>query len=405
MRKSIAILGAGIMGSSLALFLARKGYDVKLIDMAEQPFTGASRWNEGKIHLGYLYSGDRTLKTAKKLIPGGLAFTNLVSELMGREVTSDLVTSSADHYLIHKKSVVKGAAFREYAQKISLLTQEHPLSDQYFISLDKNIPKQLSRTYIDNHFNPAIVSDGFEIPERSVQTNTIADYFIDALDHTPTIEKIMHHEVLAVHPSDKIGWSVSLSHSGKVVKHNGFDLVINALWQNRIKIDQTANMDLPASWTHRYRVSLFGQTSQIIQEIPSAVIAVGPFGDIKNYDGKHWYLSWYDAGLISQSHDINPPKISLLDHEQLKYITTETINQLGAAIPAVSSLVTKFETLKVKGGWVYAVGQGDLGTADSQLHKRDRVGYLARQGYISVDTGKYSLAPWMAKKLVEQITQ
>ena len=392
------------MGSSLALYLARKGHDVKLIDMADQPFTGASRWNEGKIHLGYLYSGDPTLKTAKKLIPGGLAFANLVSELVSREITPDLVTSSADHYLIHKKSVVSGAAFYDYAQKISMLTQEHPISDQYFISLDKNIPKQLSPTQIEKQFNASFISEGFEIPERSVQTNIIAGYFIDALENTSAIEKIMNSEVVAVHSSDKNGWSISLNNSGKVRKHKGFDVVVNALWQNRIKIDQTVNMDLPASWTHRYRVSLFGQTSHVIEDIPSAVIAVGPFGDIKNYDGKHWYLSWYDAGLISQSHEINPPEISPLPDDKLTYITAETINELGNAIPAVRSLINKFESLKVKGGWVYAVGQGDLDRVGSQLHKRDQVGYLARQGYISVDTGKYSLAPWMAKNLTTQIT-
>ena len=48
----IAILGAGIMGGSLALFLARKGADITLFDKTAEPFSAASRWNEGKIHIG-----------------------------------------------------------------------------------------------------------------------------------------------------------------------------------------------------------------------------------------------------------------------------------------------------------------------------------------------------------------
>src|SRR3954469_8577093 len=74
MRESrrIAVLGAGIMGASLALFLARRGFDVCLFVRESAPLAGASRWNEGKIHLGYVYAADASLKTAPSVIPGGL---------------------------------------------------------------------------------------------------------------------------------------------------------------------------------------------------------------------------------------------------------------------------------------------------------------------------------------------
>ncbi len=57
---SVAVLGAGILGSSVALFLARRGALVTLFDARDRPFEGASRWNEGKIHLGYIYAADQT---------------------------------------------------------------------------------------------------------------------------------------------------------------------------------------------------------------------------------------------------------------------------------------------------------------------------------------------------------
>ena len=82
----VGILGAGIMGCSLALFLARRGVRVTLIDAASAPFTRASRWNEGKIHLGFLYAGDPSLATARKMVPGGLAFRPIVEELIGRSI-------------------------------------------------------------------------------------------------------------------------------------------------------------------------------------------------------------------------------------------------------------------------------------------------------------------------------
>ena len=63
--RRVAILGAGIMGASLAILLARRGCAVTVFDREEAPVACASRWNEGKIHLGYLYGADPTL--AKRL--------------------------------------------------------------------------------------------------------------------------------------------------------------------------------------------------------------------------------------------------------------------------------------------------------------------------------------------------
>ena len=60
---SVAVLGGGIMGSSVALHLARMGAHATVLEREAKPFMGASRWNEGKIHLGFLYAADPTLRT------------------------------------------------------------------------------------------------------------------------------------------------------------------------------------------------------------------------------------------------------------------------------------------------------------------------------------------------------
>jgi glycine/D-amino acid oxidase-like deaminating enzyme len=63
MTRRVAVIGAGIMGGATALFLARRGVEVVLFEAAPAPFAGASRWNEGKIHLGFLYAADPSLRT------------------------------------------------------------------------------------------------------------------------------------------------------------------------------------------------------------------------------------------------------------------------------------------------------------------------------------------------------
>ena len=84
--RRVAILGAGIMGASLAIFLARRGASVTVFDREDAPVACASRWNEGKIHLGYIYGADPTLATAQHLLPGGLLFADCLRELIGTEL-------------------------------------------------------------------------------------------------------------------------------------------------------------------------------------------------------------------------------------------------------------------------------------------------------------------------------
>ena len=77
----VAVLGAGIMGCCLALNLARSGVGVTLVDQHAAPMQGASRWNEGKIHLGYLYGADSTLGTVRHVLTGGLRFAERARHL------------------------------------------------------------------------------------------------------------------------------------------------------------------------------------------------------------------------------------------------------------------------------------------------------------------------------------
>ena len=66
----VLILGAGITGSLAAIHLADAGWDVALLDRSGQAMTGASRWNEGKIHLGYCYLGDASMDSARLMLDG-----------------------------------------------------------------------------------------------------------------------------------------------------------------------------------------------------------------------------------------------------------------------------------------------------------------------------------------------
>lgn len=70
----VAVLGAGLQGACGAMELASRGIEVHLYDKNERCVTQASAQNKGKIHLGYVYANDRSLRTARKMIEGALSF-------------------------------------------------------------------------------------------------------------------------------------------------------------------------------------------------------------------------------------------------------------------------------------------------------------------------------------------
>src|SRR5690606_12514631 len=104
--------------------------------------------------------------------------------------------------------------------------------------------------------------------------------------------------VLAVTPQDGSSgpWRVSWR-AGEEAQSEAFDVVVNALWHGRIAVDATAKIEIAPGWSHRYRVSAFVRTRRVHPDLPSAVVATGPFGDVKNYNGRDFYISWYPAGL------------------------------------------------------------------------------------------------------------
>ena len=98
-----------------------------------------------------------------------------------------------------------------------------------------------------------------------------------------------------------------------------------------------------------------------------------------------------------------PPRVSALDPDTESGIIEAKISNLSQIIPEITDLASNLENCRVKGGWVYAAGKGSLSDPGSELHKRNRLGIFARKGYFSVDTGKYSTAPWLAKILAQDI--
>jgi hypothetical protein len=397
-RKHVAVLGAGILGSCTALYLARKGISVDLFDLESAPLRGASRWNEGKIHLGYLYGADTSLQTARQLIPGGLAFAPLMGDLIEQSLEEHM-TQSDDVFLIHHDSVVGAEQAQYYYQRVSELIRESAGARDYLVDVRHASVRPVNPHDLQSIVNPDLARSGFYVPERSVQTSWIADQLCAALSVQPSIHYRMRTQVIGATPVGAIAgpWRVRTPDQEQL-----YDYVVNALWHGRVDIDRSAGVAPPTEWSHRYRLSLFVRTWKPVER-SSAVLAVGPFGDIKNYNGRDFYLSWYPAGLVYEventSPDLHLPG-TLLD---VKEKITAIRRGLTSAFCGIDAILECAETIEAAGGYVFAQGRGCLASPTSTLHRRDRFGVTRRGHYFSIDTGKYSLAPWLAESLAREI--
>lgn len=392
----VAVLGAGIMGTSLALMLARRGRRVVLFDKADAPMSAASRWNEGKIHLGYLYGADPSLATARLVLPGGLAFGRLVAELIDEPIAS-FVTPADDLYLVHRDSVVGPEALAAQFAAVDALVREHPDAGAYLADAARAASLALTPGELAAVADPARIVAGFRVPERSVDTRRLADRLVAAALAEPRIEWRPRTTITAATPVSG-GWRLR----GAPGLDMRFETVANALWEGRLAIDATAGLVPDFVWSNRYRLSIFARTARAL-DLPSAVIAVGPFGDVKNYGGRDFYLSWYPVGLVAESGALAPPAPPPLDSETRARFVAEARAALAAHLPWTETIFAAADRLEIGGGHVFARGRGSIGDPASGLHRRDRFGVTRLPGYYSIDTGKYSSAPWLAQALAAEI--
>lgn len=388
------------MGCSTALFLARKGCRVTLYDQANQPFCGASRWNEGKIHLGYLYSGDPSMQSAEHVISGGLQFRAIVEDLLGTSI-APAITASNDIYLCHRQSIVSQNDMAAYFQRVTESVRCHQYASQYLADASQCQYEKISPAELSGLTGSADIVGGFRVPERSVDTNWLADRYLKAVDAEPAIEQSMNNRVLGVKKMTANSDGPWLVES-VLSRSEPYDTVINTLWEGRMAVDQTAGIAATGVWSNRYRQSVFLTTREQV-DAPCSIIATGPFGDIKNYDGRNFYLSWYPYGLRADSSAISPPDITQLRASNQFDFAQQVFDKLESFFPVVKQIRQNIETLRVEGGWVFAAGRGPLDDQAATIHRRAKFGIVQEGNYFSVDTGKYSTAPWLAKMLAQRL--
>lgn len=394
---TITVLGAGISGCGTALELANRGHHVVLFDRREKPMQEASRWSEGKLHLGLVYANDPSFRTARMMIEGALAFERTISRWLDLGDRSRLWSDPFD-YAVLRESMLSvdevGAHFSRvedcFRQQIAASSGHYgPDSAQavYQPVFEPAVPE--TRGYDPEH-----VAGCFTTLERSVDTHLLADLLSEAVIEHPCIELVTGMDVLDVQPSS--GAYRVACHDGETLRRFGpFRFVVNALWANRLVLDARMGLAPNRPFYNRLKLGVNLWLGGRELGAPSTTYVLGPFGDIVQFPSGRSYLSWYRAGLFETSETLDPidwqEKLAAVDRVQVAEDTVAALQRLTPGLDA--GLDREGARVQVEGGTIFAWGKTDIDDPGSELHRRFDVGPHSKGGYLSIDTGKLTTAP------------
>lgn len=397
---TVAVVGGGIQGCSVAVELALRHVPVVLFEGASRPMERASRWNEGKIHLGYIYANDPSLATAHTMVRGAMVFHRRMSRYLERPIRA-AERSSAFVYGVHRNSMVSREIICSHIARVDrIIADELEQTDGDYLG-ERYLPKARPVSGDDTPFDPALVDTAIATPELAVDPHLLADALAERVLSDPLISVAAGCRIRRIGLSDDRIYRLE-DGLGRV--HGPFDCVVNASWESRLALDATIGLTPPFGWIHRYKLALHARSLEGYEAVGSVTITLGPFGDVVSFAGGRLYLSWYPATRIAVSSDIAPPEPEEnLTDEMRTAVAGEVIEELSRLLPALRKRAPDPAQFDVRGGHIVAWGTSDINDPGSRLHQRHAVGVRSFDGYHSVDTGKYGLAPLHAAIVAQRI--
>jgi len=406
---SVAVLGAGLAGSSAALTLARAGVEVTLFERLHLPVNAASLHNEGKLHLGYVYALDKASKTHLKMIEGSLQFLGIIEHLTG-VARSNFTASSPFLYIVPNTTMLSFKDVLEHAETVdseiaSFLSKENRFVSPVPLARANAIPVERTRHW----FNPDAIQGAVQTAEIAVSPIKIANIVSAAALTHDKIRFKGNCEIAGASCEPEGAYQIHYRENGQSMSQS-FDAAINCLWEDRLRVDKTLGIAPPRSSITRYKATItFFDRTKAYADVPSTTLVVGAYGDVVNYRNGLYYLSWYPGCKMGESvngalEDIKHSVSALDNSEQNKReLIFSSIEQLAEFIPAIEKFKRIADKGKVGGGFICGWGKTDIQDVDSGLHSRSDIGVDAHERWVSVNTGKYCTAPLFGLRAASQL--
>jgi glycine/D-amino acid oxidase-like deaminating enzyme len=402
----VAVVGAGIQGSTLALALVRRGIAVDLFDAREQPMLGASAHGEGKLHLGFVYANDPDRDTHGLMAQGSLAFTEILRDLTGR-AGEIFGTSESFYYAVADDSLLAPDLIRDHFELVDRELREQGAEGRYPGLGSGPTFRPCTRLELERLFDPTLVVAAFWTAERSVWGAGVASLIRAAIAEQPRITFHGGAEILGVELRHDVLLRIG---QGGEVRERRYPAAANCAWDGRLVIDHSAGVPLARPWLFRFKASLRVHAPEMAgHRLPSTTIVLGPFGDFVDFGNGHYYLSWYPLFKLGQTDELDGRQLHrLLESADRDDLSHRGIEAMAQYVPDLSAMLGRASRFDLGGGVIFARGASDIDDARSELHRRSSIGASRHGPYVTIDTGKYCMAPLHsleAAKLLEEIVK
>ena len=192
-----------MQGACVALELASRQIQVDLYEQLPTCVAAASAQNEGKIHLGYLFALDTSMRSASAMARGALSFHPLMQRWTGAGI--DRVPVSTPYvYAVHRDSMVEVDILQSFYLKVHELHGEmrRQMGSRYFSAMLDEPPRRLGKGESEA-FDPALIKAAFLTNEIAVDAEALAEVVRLALTANDNIRINCSTRVLAVKEKDR----------------------------------------------------------------------------------------------------------------------------------------------------------------------------------------------------------
>ncbi len=405
MRKKVAILGAGIQGSCIALELAKRGFEVELLDQDQVPLNRASIRNEGKIHLGLVYMNDPEFTTPRLMLKGAFYFSHYLERWLG-DSARKLNLSTPFYYLVANDSFLTPDQLQKGYSRLQEIydrqKQASPVVD-YLGTEPDLLARRSSDGELSKYFNPDELQGGFLTSELAIDTGKLAAHIRKAVKQHPNVTFLPGHKVHSV-SSAGAGYVVE-GVNGEGTWKKESPQVVNSTWAHKYQIDQTLGIPAPPGILHRLKYRLVAELPPEMAQYPSATMVIGRFGDVVIRPDATAYVSWYPDACKGWSNSVQPPAEweevckGNVSKEEFERMSDTFIAQTQKWYPAIKKCRPKI----VDAGVILAFGKTDVDDEGSKLHERSQLGVSSHGGYHTVYTGKLTTAPLTAMDTADHV--
>ncbi len=401
--RRVAILGAGIQGTLMALMFKKHGFDVTIIDRASDILDRTSTTGEGRIHMGLEYANDPSMDTATYMLESAMRFAQYTEYLVNDKMDWSQLKSERLICLLPHESHITPHQFEEYGKKLGAIYERVLFEHPELTYLGERPPKiLLGAIEIPKAVNASYITAAYQSIEVCILANKLRDIIRQSL-REQGVTLVFDRTILGVkrnneEDAEKYGKLRMISD----LSEHDYDVVVNCLWENRAKIDRQMGLENNEN-EESYRVKSNVRLANLVElhgNIPSISIMNGPFGDFVRYgkDDKV-YFAWHPMSPTVITHNLTEIETVFQKHVISEFPTDFEEHIIGGHRKAFEQIFPGFDSSFfddgiVGTGYVVANGLTDIADPKSGLHERKDPPNLVKDGYISVKTQKLTNAPY-----------